>query len=168
MPTALTDESSPAFIAGFFQFTFGVMRDADRVIEAARHGGGVGWHEHNADVFDWLRALLPAGLQRQPGERVAPRPPAWWSSSSRGSQIADIGCGHGLVHRAIGPGLPPRSTLRRLGLPPRVDRHCPPGARPRPGVSDRVSFEVALAQHFAGSGFDLVTTFDALHDMGDP
>ena len=31
-----------------------------------------------------------------------------------------------------------------------------------------VRFEVARAQDFAGSGYDLVTMFDALHDMGDP
>ena len=29
-------------------------------------------------------------------------------------------------------------------------------------------YEVAKAQDFAGRGFDLVTMFDALHDMGDP
>lgn len=32
----------------------------------------------------------------------------------------------------------------------------------------RVGFEVASAQTFTGTGYDLVTTFDALHDMGDP
>ena len=36
------------------------------------------------------------------------------------------------------------------------------------GVADRVTFEVASAQTFAGGPYDLVTTFDALHDMGDP
>ena len=36
------------------------------------------------------------------------------------------------------------------------------------GVSDRVGFEVASAQTFSGSGYDLVATFDCLHDMGDP
>ena len=35
-------------------------------------------------------------------------------------------------------------------------------------MADRVTFEVAPADGFTGSGFDLVTTFDALHDMGDP
>ena len=35
------------------------------------------------------------------------------------------------------------------------------------GVADRITFEVAPAKGFAGSGFDPVTTFDALHDMGD-
>ena len=36
------------------------------------------------------------------------------------------------------------------------------------GVADRVSFEVATAQTFTGTGYDLVTMFDSLHDMGDP
>jgi hypothetical protein len=36
------------------------------------------------------------------------------------------------------------------------------------GVGDRVRFEVAPADSFSGTGYDLVTTFDALHDMGDP
>ncbi len=36
------------------------------------------------------------------------------------------------------------------------------------GVTERVSFETASAQTFSGDGYDLVTTFDRLHDMGDP
>ena len=36
------------------------------------------------------------------------------------------------------------------------------------GVADRVTFEVASAQTFTGTGYDLVTSFDCLHDMGDP
>ena len=35
-------------------------------------------------------------------------------------------------------------------------------------MANRVSFEVASAQTFSGTGYDLVTTFDCLHDMGDP
>jgi hypothetical protein len=36
------------------------------------------------------------------------------------------------------------------------------------GVADRIAFETASAQTFAGTGYDLVATFDCLHDMGDP
>ena len=35
-------------------------------------------------------------------------------------------------------------------------------------MSDRVSFEVAKAKDYPGKGYDLVTFFDCLHDMGDP
>src|SRR5208337_4178679 len=36
------------------------------------------------------------------------------------------------------------------------------------GVADRISFEVASAADFSGTGYDLAATFDCLHDMGDP
>ena len=32
----------------------------------------------------------------------------------------------------------------------------------------RLRFEVAAADAFSGDGYDLVTCFDGLHDMGDP
>jgi 2-polyprenyl-3-methyl-5-hydroxy-6-metoxy-1,4-benzoquinol methylase len=35
-------------------------------------------------------------------------------------------------------------------------------------VGDRVSFSVAPAEALATGGYDLVTSFDCLHDMGDP
>jgi hypothetical protein len=36
------------------------------------------------------------------------------------------------------------------------------------GVGDRVTFEVEPAATYTGDGYDLVTMFDCLHDMGDP
>ncbi len=36
------------------------------------------------------------------------------------------------------------------------------------GLTDRVSFEAAAAKDIGETGFDLVTAFDCLHDMGDP
>src|SRR5690606_8827244 len=47
---ALADESSPAYLPGLFQIAHGTMRDTPAIIEAARLGGGHGWHEHNGDV----------------------------------------------------------------------------------------------------------------------
>jgi hypothetical protein len=35
-------------------------------------------------------------------------------------------------------------------------------------VADRVVFEVATAKNFPGTNYNLVTSFDCLHDMGDP
>jgi len=36
------------------------------------------------------------------------------------------------------------------------------------GLNGQVTFETASAQDFGGGPFDLVTTFDCLHDLGDP
>jgi hypothetical protein len=36
------------------------------------------------------------------------------------------------------------------------------------GVADRVRFQATAAGRYDGDGYDLVTMFDCLHDMGDP
>jgi ubiquinone/menaquinone biosynthesis C-methylase UbiE len=36
------------------------------------------------------------------------------------------------------------------------------------GLGDRVHFEVAKAKEIKETGFDLITMYDCLHDMGDP
>ena len=35
-------------------------------------------------------------------------------------------------------------------------------------MADRIRFEIAPADAYAGERYDLVTMFDCLHDMGDP
>src|SRR5262245_57553173 len=48
---ALTDEESPACVLGGFQGMTAAMRAAPKVTAAFRTGKGVGWHEHDADLF---------------------------------------------------------------------------------------------------------------------
>ena len=58
---ALTDESSPAFLPGFFQIALGTIRDSDRILAAAPDGDGVGWHDHNTDVHDGCERFFRPG-----------------------------------------------------------------------------------------------------------
>ena len=80
--------------------------------------------------------------------------------------MADLGCGLGSSAVLIAQAYP-RTTV--VG----VDSHAESIELARKkaaeaGVGDRVGFEVATAQTFTGTDYDLVTMFDALHDMGDP
>jgi SAM-dependent methyltransferase len=163
---AMTDPSSPAYLPGFFQIALGTLQHTTDTIEAARSGAGVGWHEHTSDVHvgcerffrpSYNANLLPTWLPALDGvvEKL-----------QQGATVADIGCGHGSSTILMAEAFP-RSTF--IGS----DYHQASieTARLRAaeaGVADRVSFEVSPADSFSGSGFDLVTTFDALHDMGDP
>src|SRR5437879_3850903 len=49
---ALTDADSPAYLPGFFQIALGSVLDSPRITDAAQSGEGVGWHQHNHDVFE--------------------------------------------------------------------------------------------------------------------
>jgi hypothetical protein len=58
---ALTDASSPAYLPGFFQIALGSVADSPRIIEAARGGAGLGWHEHGTDVLDGCERFFRPG-----------------------------------------------------------------------------------------------------------
>ena len=83
-----------------------------------------------------------------------------------GAKVADVGCGVGFSTLLMAEAYP-EQPLRRLRFPrasiDEARRHAESH-----GLGDRVRFEVSTAKEIAEAGFDLVTMFDCLHDMGDP
>ena len=49
---ALTDENSPAYIAGFYQSLVSLFKDEEKIIEAFRTGKGLGWGDHHHYLFE--------------------------------------------------------------------------------------------------------------------
>lgn len=163
---ALTDESSPAFLPGFFQIALGTVQDSSRIIDVARSGAGYGWHEHNHDVHEGCERFFRPSYNAHLVTEWLPALDGVVSKLENGANVADIGCGYGASTIIMAQAYP-NSTF--LGS----DYHSGSIAQAREraeaaGVSDRVRFEVTASTAFTGSGYDLVTTFDALHDMGDP
>jgi SAM-dependent methyltransferase len=162
---ALTDETSPAFLPGFFQIALGTVVDSQRIVDAARDGAGLGWHEHNADVHDGCERFFRPGYNAHLVEEWLPAVGVV-EKLEAGASVADIACGHGASTILMAQAFPRShfigSDYHEGSI--QIARERAANA----GVSDRVTFEVGTAQEFSGSGYDLITTFDALHDMGDP
>ncbi len=163
---ALADETSPAFLPGFFQIALGTVQDSSKVVELARSGAGLGWHEHNHDVHEGCERFFRPSYNAHLVTEWLPALDGVVAKLERGARVADIGCGHGASTIIMAQAFP-RSTFH--GSDYHADGITEARARAEEaGVADRVTFEVASAQAFTGTGYDLVTTFDALHDMGDP
>jgi SAM-dependent methyltransferase len=163
---ALTDDQSPAYLPGFFQIALGTVIDSPRITESARAGDGVGWHEHNHDVFEGCERFFRPGYNANLVPAWLPALDGVVEKLEAGASVADIGCGHGSSTILMAQAYP-NSTF--LGS----DYHAGSieTARQRAeaaGVADRVRFETAAASTHPGGGYDLVTMFDCLHDMGDP
>ncbi|HEX4717267.1 MAG TPA: class I SAM-dependent methyltransferase [Thermoleophilaceae bacterium] len=163
---ALTDDQSPAYLPGFFQIALGSVLDSPRITESARSGGGVGWHEHNHDVFEGCERFFRPGYNANLIPEWLPALDGVVEKLEAGAKVADLGCGHGSSTILMAQAYP-NSTF--VGS----DYHEGSIATARQraeeaGVADRVTFHTALAAEHPGDGYDLVTMFDCLHDMGDP
>jgi SAM-dependent methyltransferase len=163
---ALTDESSPAYLPGFFQIALGSLADSPRITEAAKTGAGIGWHDHSRDVFEGCERFFRPSYNASLVSAWLPALDGVVAKLQRGATVADVGCGHGastiLMARAF-----PASTF--VGSDYHEGSIITARERAQTaGVAERVSFEVAPASSYSGSEYDLVTMFDCLHDMGDP
>lgn len=163
---ALTDENSPAFLPGFFQIALGTVHHTPETIEAARSGAGIGWHEHHTDVHLGCERFFRPGYNANLVAGWLPALDGVVDKLERGATVADIGCGHGSSTVLMAQAYP-RSSFTGSDYHPESIGIARDRAA-EAGVSDRVGFEVAAATAYGGTGYDLVTTFDALHDMGDP
>ncbi|MET1039283.1 MAG: class I SAM-dependent methyltransferase [Aeromicrobium sp.] len=163
---AFTDSTSPAYLPGLFQIAHGTIRDTPNVVEAARRGDGFGWHEHNEDVHEGTERFFAPSYRAHLVAEWLPACEGVVDKLDEGAKVADVGCGHGASTVLMAQAFP---RSRFVGSD--YHRASIDTARQRAeeaGVSDRVDFITEAAQMLDGQGYDLVTTFDCLHDMGDP
>jgi ubiquinone/menaquinone biosynthesis C-methylase UbiE len=162
----LADPDGAVYAPGAFLLAIGSLRAEERVTEAFRTGAGIGWHEHADEVFLGCEQFFRPGYH---ANLVASWIPALEDVEQKlrtGARVADVGCGLGASTILLAENYPNSELVGsdyhsgsiELAEKRSVDA----------GVGNRISFEVSSAQTFTGTGYDLVTSFDCLHDMGDP
>jgi hypothetical protein len=58
---ALTNPDGGVYVPGAFVSALGSLRAVPRITEAFRSGGGLGWHEQDADVFTGCEQFFRPG-----------------------------------------------------------------------------------------------------------
>jgi SAM-dependent methyltransferase len=163
---ALTDPDSPAYLPGIFQLALGSVIDSPRIGEVFRTGAGIGWHDHVSDVHDGCERFFRPSYHANLLSSWLPALEGVVAKLEAGTSVADVGCGHGSSTILMAKAFPRSSFVGSDYHTGSIET-----ARSRAieaGVDDRVSFEAATAAGYPGSGYELVTMFDCLHDMGDP
>ena len=166
---ALLDESSLNYVAPMGRFIPGVVRPLDELLGAFRSGEGVPYEHYGVDLYEaqasFTRPLYEnlLGSEWFPAvedlhERLRSDPPA---------RVADVACGGGRSSIAIARAYP---KVRVDGIDldePSIE--LAQRALAGSGVEDRVTFAVRdAADHDLEGRYDLVTIFEALHDMSRP
>ena len=162
----LADEQSPVFLGGAFETVASCYTDHDAFARAFTTGEGIAWGAHDHRLYTGALRLFRTGYEANLVQSWLPALDGVVDKLRSGASVADVGCGFGastvIMARAF-----EQSTF--LG----VDSHAPSiegaqAAAREEGVERRTRFEVASAAELPGTGYDLVTMFDCLHDMGDP
>jgi SAM-dependent methyltransferase len=163
---ALTDENSPAYIAGGYQIIAGLFKDEDKILESFKTGKGLGWGDHHRYLFQGTERFFRPNY-------VANLTASWIPSlegieeklKKGGAKAADVGCGHGVSTILMAKAYPNSNFVG-------FDYHGPSvewarNEAQKEGLKN-VTFDVAGSTDYPGDDYDLVTFFDCYHDMGNP
>ena len=162
----LSDEKSPVLLCGLYDIAQTMFADEPHITERFRTGRGFGWHQHDERLFPATERFFRPGYNANLVASWIPALDGVDAKLRAGARVADVGCGLGTSTIVMAKAYP-NSTFTGFDY----HRGSIEAARENAAaqsVADRVTFEVASAKEFPGSGYDFIACFDCIHDMGDP
>ena len=165
VPT-LASEPGPAFFGGVHQELIGAIQRYDQVAAAFRDGGGVAPADLHPDVWAGTSRFTAQWHQNMLVQQWLPLVPGTTARLSAGARVADVGCGTGQALIALARAFPAVTGTGYDAHPPVIDQARRAAAEA--GIADRVSYEVLDAGAGLPGAYDVITTFDVVHDSADP
>ena len=162
----LADESSPAFLPGMFQVALAAVKAEEQVTERFKTGQGLGWHEHDPELFVGTERFFRPGYAANLIGSWIPALEGVKERLEQGAKVADVGCGLGASTILMAKSYP-KSKFFGFDYHDKSIETAKERAKDA-GVGDHIEFKVAKAKDYPGKDYDFVTFFDCLHDMGDP
>jgi SAM-dependent methyltransferase len=165
----LIDTDSPYYASGATLMLAGVARVMPQLADAFRTGRGIAYPEFGTEIRRGIAAFNRPAFLHELGSVWLPSVPEVHErlSTAPRARVLDLGCGTGTSSTAIARAYPHVEVVG-IDLDHASVLEARAAAR-EAGLSDRVTFHLGdAADEQIQGGFDLVTIFEALHDMGDP
>src|SRR5919204_6051346 len=164
---ALADENSPIYIQGIFKAIKSYFKDEEEFLKMFRGERTFSWMDHSPFMAEGFAEFFKAGYI---GNLINSWIPAVDNGNvleklKKGAKVADVGCGFGITTLMMAKTYP-NSTFTGFDFHKESVEKAKESAK-KENINN-VKFEVSSASEFPGSGYDFVTFFDCLHDMGDP
>ena len=162
----LATEGSPVFLGGFYQALPSFLKPIDQLLEAFRKGGGVPPSAYDSGLWESMErhgAHVPEQLLLQ---QWLPAMPDVDAKLKAGGSLADVGCGSGRALIKLAEAYP---LARFVGFDisdSQLERAR--GNIAAAGLGDRVSVEKRDVGQGLPEQYDVITTFDVIHDAVDP
>ncbi len=144
----------------------GLLKPYPQILKAFRNGGGVDYSEYDADWWDGLERSTCVRYRNFLVSQWLPEMPDVAEKLAQGGRFADFGCGAGGSTIELAKSFADATFFGFDLYAPNIDK-----ARVNTeaeGVGDRVTIEVADLAKQPHASYDVVSTFDVIHDMADP
>jgi hypothetical protein len=164
---ALADENSPVYLQGIFKAIKSYFKDEEEFLKMFRGERTLSWMDHSPLMAEGFAEFFKSGYI---GNLINSWIPAVDNGNvleklKKGAKVADVGCGFGITTLMMAKTYP-NSTFTGFDFHKESIEKAKESAKKE--KINNVKFEVSSASEFPGSGYDFVTFFDCLHDMGDP
>jgi len=159
-------KDSPVYLEGAFELVAAMLEVQPKVEEGFRTGQGVAWHDSAGCLFCAVGAFFRPGYVNSIVQSWLPALDGMVARLEQGADVADVGCGVGFSTLLMAKAFPNSRFTGYDFHPPSIEQANAHASEH--GLADRVRFKCTQAKEVSERGFDLVTMYDCLHDMGDP
>ena len=160
----LADESFPYFVGGFLEMIVPSVSVAPRVADAFKTGKGVDQTTYPAEMFESIERGTAPWYRNQLVQNWLPAMPQVVRALEAGGSALDVGCGSGRAAITLSKAFPKAKVFGYDYHPLSIER----AIANADAEGANVHFEVIDCVELPASRFDLITTFDVVHDAVDP
>ena len=154
-------EGTDHFVGGMWEMVPTLLRQAPKVAEAFRKGGGVPFEEFGADCVNALDLINRGQYETRFVDYWLQAVPQAITSLKNGGRALDFGCGSGRVAIALARAFPD-AQIAGVDVDAGSIRRAQEAAH-----HERVKVQFRVGEPPAGP-YDLVTLCDCLHDLASP
>jgi SAM-dependent methyltransferase len=162
----LVDADSPFYLGSLFPMAMPYWKNLHLLTEAFKTGGGVPQSAYGDEFWCGFERFTRTGFRNNLAQDWVPAMPQADAALKGGGSVADVGCGNGQALLFLAKGYPNATLVGYDNYPPAI---AAANANARAaGLADRVRYEVCDVTKGIPGQYDLITTFDVVHDMPHP
>lgn len=162
----LAQEAGPMFFGGLYEQILGLGNIVEPLLEAFRNGGGVPQSAYDSSQWSALERGTASWFENFLVPVWIPAVPDVEAALQRGVDVADVGCGAGRALIKLAEAYPNSRYVGLDNFPTQIERAQ--AAAADAGVGDKIEFKVVDGAQGLGGTYDVITTFDVIHDSADP
>ena len=162
----LAQEAGPTFFGGVHEEFVGLLASFEKLLGHVRAGGGLSLDEYPPSMYEGIDRFTAGWFENLLIPVWLPLLPHVVEKLQNGARVADVGCGRGRALIKLARTFPESRFVGYEVHGPNVD-HAIESVRAA-GLDDRITIRHADASDGLSGRYDVVTTFDVVHDAVNP